>query len=164
MSINQKTLNPEAYTNQQLLSSLVINAPYTIDRFTTAPQVSKLFTLPLGIQVNSATLFKSLFNVLVSICLIMLLVCITTFSIYLPIQNQNIQMLNSAKSMGNQQLALKVKLQETTSYNKLLSQASILSLKDAEDIVHLGNGLIKGIKYSKLVVVNQYPSILFSGF
>ncbi len=164
MSINSKILNQGAYTNQQLLSSLVINTPYTIDHFTTAPQVSKLFTLPLGIQIDSPTLFKSLFNVLVSICLIMLLVCIVTFSIYLPIQNQNIQMLNSAKSMGNQQLALEVKLQETTSYNKLLSQASILSLKDAKDIMHLGNGLIKGIKSSKIIIVNQYPSILFSGF
>ena len=52
----------EYLSKNQILSSLVLNTPYKVDGFTTAPKISKILAFPFGIKIDSYLLFKFVFN------------------------------------------------------------------------------------------------------
>ncbi len=159
-----KRFNEEAYTNHQLLSSLVMNTPYTVDHLTTSPQITRFLTLPLGIKLESSNLLRPVFKLLSTLCVGMTMVCLFTVAINFPIQNLNNQLLGNIKSLSNQRLGLKVKLQETTNYKKLIANANALSLSDTENIAYLNIGQSKEVQPDKKIIPHKYPTIFFSGF
>ena len=164
------SINKDYISRSQVLSSLVINTPFPVDKLTTSPQITKIFTFPLGLRIDSATLVKAIFNFIFSMSIFMTIASLFTLSFYLPLQKQNFQLITSAKSLANQQFSLKANLQEVTSYNKLFSNAKNLSLKDSENIIRIPKNTLDNIKTNKpisgnhLITINKYPSIQFSGF
>src|SRR3989338_8186626 len=147
----------------QKLSSLVINTPYKVDSFTTSPRIAKLLTFPFGLRIDSYSLIKLVFKGAYSISLLMLFSSLCLIGVYLPVQNQNNQLFSAAKSLTNQKLILLAKLNETTTYNKLFSNADSLSLKDSEEIIHIRKNQ-SVYKPNKSITFKRYPSIEFSGF
>lgn len=147
----------------QKLSSLVINTPYKVDSFTTSPRIEKLLTFPFGLRIDSYSLIKLVFKGAYAISLLMLFSSLCLIGVYLPVQNQNNQLFSAAKSLTNQKLVLLAKLNETTTYNKLFSNADSLSLKDSEEIIHIRKNQ-SVYKPNKSITFKKYPSIEFSGF
>lgn len=147
----------------QKLSSLVINTPYKVDSFTTSPRIAKLLTFPFGLRIDLYSLIKLVFKGAYSISLLMLFSSLCLIGVYLPVQNQNNQLFSAAKSLTNQKLVLLAKLNETTAYNKLFSNADSLSLKDSEEIIHIRKNQ-SAYKPNKSITFKKYPSIEFSGF
>jgi len=93
----------------------------------------------------------------------MLISSLCIIGVYLPVQNQNSQLFSAAKSLTNQKLVLLAKLNETTTYNKLFSNAKSLSLKDTEEIIHIRKNQYS-YRPNKSITFKKYPSIEFSGF
>ncbi len=148
-----------------MLSSLVINPPYKIDGYTSSPKVSKTLTLPFGIRLSSALLLKLVLRFTFSMSLFMALSCICLTCLNLPIEKQNNLLVNSAKSLTNEKYYLLQDLQETSSLNKLFSSAESSSLKDAEQVIYAKAPINStNTKQNKLIAINKYPSIQFSGF
>ncbi|OGI08257.1 MAG: hypothetical protein A3I68_04375 [Candidatus Melainabacteria bacterium RIFCSPLOWO2_02_FULL_35_15] len=158
-----RTINNEYMMKNQKLSSLVINTPYKVDSFTTSPRIAKLLTFPFGLRIDSYSLIKLVFKGAYSISLLMLFSSLCLIGVYLPVQNQNNQLFSAAKSLTNQKLILLAKLNETTTYNKLFSNADSLSLKDSEEIIHIRKNQ-SVYKPNKSITFKRYPSIEFSGF
>lgn len=158
-----RTINNEYMIKNQKLSSLVINTPYKVDSFTTSPRIAKLLTFPFGLRIDSYSLIKLVFKGAYSISLLMLFSSLCLIGVYLPVQNQNNQLFSAAKSLTNQKLVLLAKLNETTTYNKLFSNADSLSLKDSEEIIHIRKNQ-SVYKPNKSITFKKYPSIEFSGF
>ena len=150
-------------TRSQVLSSLVINPPYKVDSSTTSPRIAKLLTFPFGLRIDSYSLVKLVFKGIYSMSLLMLISSLCLIGVYLPVQNQNNQLFSAAKSLTNEKLVLLAKLNETTTYNKLFSNANSLSLKDTDEIIHIRKNQYS-YKPNKTVVFKKYPSIEFSGF
>ena len=74
-------------------------------------------------------------------------------------------MLNTAKVLTNEKYSLLANLQEASNYNKLFTNSESLKLKDTNEIIHLANTQeILNQTNKNLIVLNKYPSILFSGF
>ena len=158
-----RTINNEYMMKNQKLSSLVINTPYKVDSFTTSPRIAKLLTFPFGLRIDSYSLIKLVFKGAYSISLLMLFSSLCLIGVYLPVQNQNNQLFSAAKSLTNQKLILLAKLNETTTYNKLFSNADSLSLKDSEEIIHIRKNQ-SVYKPNKSITFKRYPSLEFSGF
>ncbi|MBI2995721.1 MAG: hypothetical protein HYY52_03320 [Candidatus Melainabacteria bacterium] len=78
-------------------------------------------------------------------------------------------MISLAKSLTNKNLTLTAKEQEVSTYSKLFSNINNFSLKDSKEVLSIKTDL-KYSKYSykdqdkKLLTLNKYPSIQFSGF
>ena len=157
-------MQEEYIKKRQMLSSLVLNPPYSIDGFTTAPKISKVLSFPLGVKVNSGTLFKSVFNLVFSLSIFMMVACVFVFSFYLPIQNQNTKLVSTAKSIANKKLSLLADLQEASSCNKLFSSASSFSFVDPQEIIHINASSRSVEQARKPITFSKYPSIQFSGF
>ena len=147
----------------QALSSLVINTPYKVDSYTTSPRIAKLLTFPFGLRIDSYSLVKLVFKGMLSMSLLMLVTSMCLVGVYLPVQNQNNELFSAAKSLTNEKLVLLANLNETTTYNKLFSNANSLSLKDTDQIIHIRKNQYS-YKPNKTVVFKKYPSIEFSGF
>ena len=158
-----RTINSEHLTKNNILSSLVINPPYKIDSYTTSPRIAKLLTFPFGLRIDSYSLAKIVFKGIYSMSLLMLISSLCLIGVYLPIQNQNNQLFNAAKSLTNHKLVLIAKLNETTTYNKIFSNANSFSLKDSEEIIRIRKNQ-SNYKPNKSTVFKKYPSIEFSGF
>ena len=158
-----RTINNEYLTRNQSLSSLVINQPYKIDSYTTSPRISKLLTFPFGLRIDSYSLMKLAFKGVYSTSLLMLISSLCIISVYLPVQNQNNELFSAAKSLTNQKLVLLEKLNETTTYNKLFSNANSLSLKDTEEIIQIQKNQVT-YNQNKSLAFKKYPSIEVSGF
>lgn len=163
MESYSRTINNEYLKRRQVLSSLVINPPYKVDSYTTSPKIAKLLTFPFGIRIDSYSLTRLVFKGIISTSILMLISSLCLTGIYLPVQNQNNQLYSAAQALTNQKLVLLAKVQETTNYNKLFSNANLLSLKDSEEIIHLrkNNSSYSPNKQPKS---NKYPSVEFSGF
>ena len=164
MESYSRTINDQFITRNQRLSSLVINTPYKVDSYTTSPRIAKLLTFPFGLRIDSYSLIKLAFKGVYSMSLLMLLSSLCLIGVYLPVQNQNNQLFSAAKSLTNQKLVLLAKLNETTTYNKLFSNANSLSLKDSEEIIHIKKKNQSVYKSNKSIAFKKYPSIEFSGF
>ncbi len=148
-----------------MLSSLVINPPYKIDGYTSSPKVSKTLTLPFGIRLTSALLSRLALRFTFSMSLFMALSCICLTCLNLPIEKQNNSLISSAKSLTNEKYYLLQELQETSSLSKLFSNAESNSLKDAEQVIYAKSAANNtNTKQNKLIAINKYPSIQFSGF
>lgn len=148
-----------------MLSSLVINPPYKVDGYTSSPKVSKTLTLPFGIRLTSALLLKLALKFTFSMSLFMALSCICLTCLNLPIEKQNNLLISSAKSLTNEKYYLLQDLQETSSLSKLFSNAESSSLKDAEQVIYAKAAVNStNTKQNKLIAINKYPSIQFSGF
>ena len=158
-----RTINTEYLARNQALSSLVINTPYKIDSYTTSPRIAKLLTFPFGLRIDSYSLMKLAFKGVYSMSLLMLISSLCIIGVYLPVQNQNNQLFSAAKSLTNQKLVLLEKLNETTTYNKLFSNANSLSLKDTEEVIHIRKNQY-AYKPNKSLTFKKYSSIEFSGF
>ena len=163
MESYSRTIKNEYITRNQVLSSLVINPPYKVDSFTTSPRIAKLLTFPFGLRIDSYSLVRLVFKSMFSISLLMLISSMCLIGVYLPIQNQNNQLFSAATSLTNEKLVLLAKLNETTTYNKLFSNAASLSLKDTEEVIHIRKNQYS-LKPNKSIVLKKYPSIEFSGF
>ena len=163
MESYSRTINNKYITRNQVLSSLVINPPYKVDSFTTSPRIAKLLTFPFGLRIDSYSLVRLVFKSMFSISLLMLISSMCLIGVYLPIQNQNNQLFSAATSLTNEKLVLLAKLNETTTYNKLFSNAASLSLKDTEEVIHIRKNQYS-LKPNKSIVLKKYPSIEFSGF
>ncbi len=163
MKSYSRTIDNEYISRNQRLSSLVINTPYKVDSYTTSPRIAKLLTFPFGLRIDSYSLMKLVFKGVYSMSLLMLLSSLCLIGVYLPVQNQNNQLFSTAKSLTNQKLVLLAKLNETTTYNKLFSNADSLSLKDSEEIIHIRKNQ-STYKPNKSITFKKYPSIEFSGF
>ena len=158
-------LKEEYFQSNQVLSSLVLNTPFKVDAFTTAPRVPKILDFPFGLKIDSYILFKSTFYLVSSLALLMTFTCILITCFYLPIQNHNSQLFNSAKSLTNRNLTLLVKMQESSNYNTLFKNASNFTLKDSEETIHINNNtIIPENENTKLLSFNRHPVIQFSGF
>ena len=163
MKSYSRTINNKYITRSQALSSLVINTPYKVDSYTTSPRIAKLLTFPFGVRIDSFSLIKLAFKGVYSMSLLMLISSLCLIGVYLPVQGQNNELFSAAKSLTNQKLALLAKLNETTTYNKLFSNANSLSLKDSEETIHLRKNQYT-YKSNKSIAFKKYPSIEFSGF
>ena len=160
-----KSFNEDYIQKQQVLSSLVLNVPYTVDGFDSAPKISKLLTFPFGIRIDSYLLFKYTYQFISSMSILMTATCILISCIYLPVKYQNIEMSRNAKTLTNKQFALLAKVQETSSYNKLFNSAVNLKLEDSKEIIRLqNNNQYRSEEPQINTSSNKYPSIHFSGF
>ena len=158
-----KSYSSQYITRNQALSSLVINTPYKVDSYTTSPRIAKLLTFPFGVRIDSYSLIKLIFKGVYSMSLLMLISSLCLIGVYLPVQSHNNELFSAAKSLTNQKLVLLAKLNETTTYNKLFSNANALSLKDSEETIHLRKNQYT-YKLNKSIAFKKYPSIEFSGF
>ena len=157
--------NEDYALKNQILSSLVLNPPYKIDGFNSAPKISKIFSFPFGIKIASYLLCKLIYNCVISMSLIMAAASTCIFFFYLPVQNQNVHLLNNIKSLTNQKLTLLDNLQESTNYNKLFFKANVFSLEDSKKVIYLKADLKHSSKESlSTIFTNKYPSIKFTGF
>ena len=163
MKSYSRTINDQYLTRNQALSSLVINPPYKVDSYTTSPRIAKLLTFPFGVRIDSYSLIKLVFKGICSMSLLMLVSSLCLIGVYLPVQGQNDQLFSAAKSLTNQKLILLAKLNETTTYKKLFSNADSLSLKDSEETIHIRKNQYT-YKPNKSTTLKKYPSIEFSGF
>ncbi len=158
-----RTINSDYILKSQRLSSLVVNTPYNVDSYTSAPRIAKLLTLPFGFRIDSLSLMGLVFKGIISMSITMLLLSVCLVGVILPVQSQNNELFSAAKTLTNQKLILLAKLQETTNYNTLFSNANSLSMKDTDEIIH-----IKKNNYTyntdKKIALNKYPSIEISGF
>ncbi len=159
-----KSFNENYIERQQGLSSLVVNVPYKINGFDTAPKISKLLTFPFGIRIDSQLLFKSVFKLVFSMNILMTVACVLTTCVYLPLKYQNVQMNKDIKSLTNKQFALQAEVQNTSTYNRLFSSADNLKFEDSQEIVHVRNNDYPITQAKSAVVFNRYPEIHFSGF
>ena len=91
--------------------------------------------------------------------------CILITCFYLPIKYQNMEMSTNARILTNKQFALRAKVQETSSYNTLFTNANNLNLEDSKEVINLRNNEYLATEQSKGInTFNKYPSIHFSGF
>lgn len=148
----------------QVLSSLVLNAPYKVDAFTTSPRIAKIFSLPFGIRIDSGLLLNCFFKSIFHLVALMIIASFLISSLYLYIQKENNQLFQSAKILTNKKLIQLASIQEASSYNKLFLSADMLSLKDPQEIIYIKPDarVLKNSK--KLIVLNEYPQVQFSGF
>lgn len=151
-------------SQNQILRSLVLNPPYRIDGFTTSPKISKVFSFPYGLRIDSHAFFRSIFQLVFMLSLFMSISCVFLLCFYLPIQNQNVELFNTAKNITNKKLALLVDIQEASSYSKLFSSATSLSLIDAKEIIHINKPTHNVKGFESPITFSKYPSIRFSGF
>ena len=150
---------------RQELSSLVLNLPYAIDGYTSAPKIGKVLSLPFGIRIEKQAVLRYVFSLLFSMTLIMTLSCLLVLSISIPVQFQNKQFTKSTQRLTNKRLINTAKVQEATSYNKLFLTAETLSLKDPEEVIHIQTNSKNINKIQKKPTnVIKYPSIQFAGF
>lgn len=161
----RKNLFEDYLTKRQILSSLVLNPPYNVDGFTTAPKISKVLSLPFGLKIKSASIFSSIFRLIFSMSMLMITTCILILFFYLPLKVQNIELSNTAISLTNNKYTTLAKIQEESNYNRLFSNVSTFSLMDSDEIIHINNdSIIPSKEKIKLITFNKYPSIQFSGF
>ncbi len=74
-------------------------------------------------------------------------------------------MSKNARMLTNKQFALLAKVQETSSYNKLFTNANSLRLEDSKEIINLRNNTYSSTEQSgTFKTFSKYPSIHFSGF
>ena len=160
-----KSFNEDYIQRRQGLSSLVLNVPYRVEGFDTAPKISKLLTFPFGIRIDSLSLYQYIFKFISGMSVLMASTCILITCFYLPIKYQNMEMSTDARILTNKQFALLAKVQETSSYNKLFTSANSLNLEDSKEVVILrNNNTFTANKKTKSDTFNKYPSIHFSGF
>ena len=154
------------FTENPVLSSLVVNVPYSVDSYTTAPKISKLLTFPFGIRIDAASLFRLTYQGIILSTLFMTIASLSILCFYLPLQKQNEELFTTAKSLTNKKFSLLVKVQEASSYNKLFSNANTFSLKDTQETIYLNKtNQNTGTETPKsLISFNKYPSIQFSGY
>ena len=75
------------------------------------------------------------------------------------------EMSTNARILTNKQFALRAKVQETSSYNTLFTNANNLNLEDSKEVINLRNNEYLATRQSKgFNTFNKYPSIHFSGF
>ena len=160
-----KSFNENYIQKQQVLSSLVVNVPYRVDGFNTAPKISKLLTFPFGIRINSFLLFKSTYRFILFVSMLMTITCVLVMCFYLPVQYQNNEMSKNARSLINKRFALLAKVQETSSYNKLFTTAVNCNLEDSKEVIRLQDNSQYIAKEPKsFSAFSKYPTIHFSGF
>ncbi len=164
-SKSMKSFNEDYIQRRQVLSSLVLNVPYRVEGFDTAPKISKLLTFPFGIRIDSLLLYKYIFKFVSGMSVLMVATCILITCFYLPLKYQNIEMSKNARMLTNKQFALLAKVQETSSYNKLFTNANSLRLEDSKEIINLRNNTYSSTEQSgTFKTFSKYPSIHFSGF
>lgn len=157
MKSYHNSIRGEYLQNSQVLSSLVLNPPYKVDGFTTSPKI--------GLRLDAALLFRHAFNLMTSLTVFMAVSCLLILCISLPIQHQNNQLIQNAKTLTNNKLIHTVKIQEASSYSKLYTSAAAFSYKDAEEIIQIAQTAnTNTTNTKKLISFNKYPSIQFSGF
>ena len=148
-----------------MLSSLVINPPYKVDGFTTAPKISKLLTFPFGIRITYPLLFRLAFQLVLSVSIFMTVSCVSLICFSLPLQKKNFELLHTAKSLSSQKYLLLANLKEVSSYSNLFSTAETYSLKDAMEVYYAQTNNLESQKENiQYITFNGYPSIQFSGF
>ncbi len=163
MNQYSRTISTNYTPKKQFLSSLVINTPYGVDSYTTSPRIAKLLTLPFGVKIDSHSLVRLVFKGIISISMLMLLLSICLIGVILPVQSQNGELFSAAKTLTNQKLILLARLQETTNYNSLFSNADSLSMKDTGEVIHIKKNNYT-YRSNKQTAFNKYPSIEISGF
>jgi hypothetical protein len=161
------TLKDEYILKRRLLSSLVLNPLYGDGRLDTSPKVTRIQSLPFGIKLDSVLLSKFVFSALIFLWVIMGIGCFVTFCISLPLQAQNIQLVNKAKSVANSQLGLTVKLQEVTSSKRLFTSANLFSMKEPEEIIRLNSATTlvqERVNKTNLISTHQLSLQDFRGY
>ena len=152
-------------SGNQILSSLVVNLPYKTDGFTTSPTIPKILDLPLGFRINSAILVRYFLQLMISLTAFMLSASVCILCFYLPVENQNKKLTSEIQTLTNQNLGLLANLQETTSYNRLFSNADSLSFVDSKETIYINANAINAPKQIKRsLAFKKYPSIQFAGF
>lgn len=157
-------LKDEYISKKQLLSSLVLNPPYRDSYLDTSPKIAKVHSLPFGVRIDSNVLCRLIFSTLIMSSIFMTIVCLFTFCISLPIQAQNTQLINKARSVSNNKLNVIVKLQEVTSNSRLFTGASLFSMKEPEEVIRVELNMTLAQREQKFTRFNKYPSIQFAGF
>ena len=140
----------------QMLRSLVVNVPTSVDNFTTSPTV--------GIKINSAHFLQSIFKITMSLSIFMTLSCLVISCFLLPLQNKNNILQDTAKTITNKKFNLLVNLQEATTYTKLFSASSLLSFVDPDEVIHVSNKQLALVQSKKKIKINNYPPLQFAGF
>ncbi len=84
-SKSMKSFNEDYIQRRQVLSSLVLNVPYRVEGFDTAPKISKLLTFPFGIRIDSLLLYKYIFKFVSGMSVLMVATCILITCFYLPL-------------------------------------------------------------------------------
>ncbi|GEM_PF-1999816 len=153
----------EYLQNGQHLASLVLNPPYKVDGYTTSPRVSKLLSFPFGIRISRVDFIKHSFQLILSMSLLMLVSSIFISCICLPIEAHNNNLITTAKDLTKEKYLLQGNLEETSTYNRLFSNAEILSLKDTENVIYLSSNNIPEVSTTE-PLLNKYPLIQFAGF
>lgn len=150
------------FTENPVLSSLVVNVPYSVDSYTTAPKISKLLTFPFGVRIDTLSLASIIFKLIISLSSFMLVASTCIIAICLPIQSQNFQLHSAIETLTNQKLGLIATLQESTDCNRLFANADTFSLKDSEEVLHINN--TSAIKSANKLKIKNYASLEFVGF
>ena len=156
------TLKDEYILKKQLLSSFVLNPPYGEGYLDTSSKTTR--SLPFGIKLDSVLLGRFIFSALIFSSIVMSIGCFITFCICLPLQAQNIQLVNKAKSVANSKLGTIVKLQEVTSSERLFTGANLFSMKEPEEVIKLNSTTVLVQGKSIKTKFSKYPSIQFAGF
>ena len=157
--------NQDYLYKRQGLSSLVLNLPYTVDGFTTAPKIAKILSLPLGIKIEKQAALRCFFGSLFLLILLMTVSCLLALSITIPVQIQNKQLTKNTQRLTYKRLTNIAKVQEASSYNKLFQTAKTLSLKDPQEVIYIkSNAENTSQNQKKLANIVKYPSFQFAGF
>lgn len=156
------TLKDEYILKKQLLSSFVLNPPYGENYLDNSSKITRC--LPFGIKLNSLLLGKFIFSTLICSSIVMAIGCFITFCICLPLQAQNVQLVNKAKSVANGKLGTIVKLQEVTRSERLFNSANLFLMKEPEEVIKLNSTTVIVQKKNIKTKFNKYPSIQFAGF
>ena len=158
------SLRNEYISRNQVLNSLVLNTPSLVDSFTTSPKISKVLSFPFGIKISGEALTKLILKSVTSSVILMTIVSVICLCAYTPLETENSALLMDTKSLINKQYLLIARSQEAATYETLFKNASTLSLKDPEEVIHVKGSQNFSNSYKKNINFNKYPKLQFAGF
>ena len=138
----------------QALSSLIVNLPFEKDTLSSP----KTFSLDL------AYILTLLQKGIMSTFVFFLSSCIIFSFIFIPLQNQNIKLSNTKKTLINKQFSLLAKEQEVSSCKKLFDSVALFSLTEPKEIIHIKNNAALNNSKNTTKDINKYPLIQYTGF
>lgn len=160
--IVESRLMNEVITNERVLSSLVVNTPFSVDFYTTSPKVSKTHALPFGGRATTTTIFNMCFCVTSYSVLVLLLSSILLSCISLPLIYENYELMNTSKVLVNEQQNLLTEEQASVSYGRLFRNANKFDFADAKEVIKLRSDIASQVASNKTNDTMLY--IEFSGY
>lgn len=157
-----KPVNATYSNNKTVLSSLVINLPSQVKPSSSTNKFSSALARLFGINLELTSLLALFTKTILNTAIIMAVTCISFFCVYIPLQIENNNLLNTTEKLSNKQYILSVKTQEASTYKRLFNLVKAYTLVEPIEIVRTKQN--EEIKFNKNTKLNTYSRFYYSGF